>query len=41
MVKYKYDTEAMLAKIRETWSPKDFLQAVKNLGNMNDNQTHK
>lgn len=41
MVKYKYDKETMLSKIRETWSLKDFLQAVKNLGNMNDKQTHK
>lgn len=41
MVKYKYDINTMLAKIRETWSAKDFLQAVKNLGNMNDKHTHK
>lgn len=31
MVKYKYDVETMIEKIREKWSPDDFLQATKNL----------
>ena len=31
MVKYKYDADTMIEKIRETWSPEDFLQATKNL----------
>lgn len=31
MVKYKYDVDTMIEKIRETWSPEDFLQATKNL----------
>lgn len=31
MVKYKYDVETMIEKIREKWSPEDFLQATKNL----------
>lgn len=31
MVKYKYDVDTMIEKIREKWSPEDFLQATKNL----------
>ena len=31
LVKYKYDADTMIEKIRETWSPEDFLQATKNL----------
>lgn len=31
MVKYKYDVDTMIDKIRETWSSEDFLQVTKNL----------
>lgn len=31
MVKYEYDFDTMIKKIRKTWSPEDFLQATKNL----------
>ena len=31
MVKYEYDFDIMIKKIRKTWSPEDFLQATKNL----------
>lgn len=31
MVKYKYDADTMIEKIREKWSPEDFLQATENL----------
>lgn len=26
MVKYKYDTDTMIAKIREQWTPNDFFR---------------
>lgn len=28
MVKYKYDTDTMIAKIREQWTPEDFIKAT-------------
>lgn len=31
MVKYEYDFDIMIKKIRKIWTPEDFLQATKNL----------
>lgn len=31
MVKYKYDTDTMIAKIREQWTPNDFLEETERL----------
>lgn len=31
MVKYKHDINTMIKKIREKWTPEDFIQATKGL----------
>lgn len=31
MVKYKYDNNIMIKKIREKWTPEDFIQTTKGL----------